>query len=145
MVQNDFSKLAFVKSAMEFKDKRVELEGKIKGDFTRDGMQENLQKIADSLKNQKGAMVGVAFHYKTSNMWVPAIYTNASDHVKLWNPLDSPDSNINEDESIDGAVYYIIKTDAGKVPDKALYRKPGKQTEKKDYADINVFLKNKKK
>lgn len=80
MPVNDFSSLKFEKGNIQFKDKRELMEeAPIKGSYTREGLRLNLQKISNSLKNKKGAMVGVAFHYKKVNDWAPAMYTTAGD------------------------------------------------------------------
>jgi hypothetical protein len=123
---NDFSKLEFAKSDLNFKDNRIELDGMLKGTFTRDGLREKLQKFSDELKGKKGAMLGCAFHFKEANDWVPAVFTSAGEPVSIWEPLDSPKGAMYEGNSIDGCVFYIVKHPDAKE-DTKIFRKPQSQ------------------
>ena len=124
MPVNDFSSLKFKKGKIEFKDKRELMEAPIKGSYTREGLRLNLQKISNQLKNKKGAMVGVAFHYKKVNDWAPAMYTTAGDNVNIYDPSDSDKGAMYDGDTIDGAVFYVIKNGDEIIP---THQKPQKK------------------
>ena len=124
MPVNDFSSLKFKKGNIQFKDKRELMEAPIKGSFTRAGLRLNLQKISNSLKNKKGAMVSVAFHYKKVNDWCPGMYTNAGDNVNVYDPSDSDQGAMYDGDTIDGAIFYVIKNDDEIAP---THQKPKKE------------------
>jgi hypothetical protein len=100
------------------------MEAPIKGSYTREGLRLNLQNISYQLKNKKGAMVGVAFHYKKVNDWAPAMYTTAGDNVNIYDPSDSDKGAMYDGDTIDGAIFYVIKNGDEIVP---THQKPKKK------------------
>lgn len=139
---NDFSKLDFKQTQMNFKDNRVMYEAGVDGDFTREGLLKNLEFMKDKLKSKKNAMIGCAFHYAKVNDWCPAMLFKVTDPIQLWDVTDSDKVDIYKDDDIDACVFYIIKADDGQsLP---TYHKPKKNVNESMNGNECMFKKKKK-
>jgi len=68
----------------EFKDDRKMIAGQLDGIFTREEITSHLQEISDALaQKDRKARIGVATHYKVPNDWLPAIFTDTGQPVKI--------------------------------------------------------------
>jgi hypothetical protein len=110
------------------------MEAPIKGSYTREGLRLNLQNISYQLKNKKGAMVGVAFHYKKVNDLALAMYTTAGDNVNIYDPSDPNKGAMYDGDTIDGAVFHVIKNGDKIVP---THKNPKKKKDEVCLFEIN--------
>jgi len=74
---NKFDSIKFKTSSMKAHGSQV-LKGLAVGKFTREAIKKYAQTLSHKLhKEGKNARVGVALHYKKSNAWASAEYTDA--------------------------------------------------------------------
>ena|ERR1700741_2770144 len=103
------------KSDIQFKDGRNAYDSTVKkekGYYTRNEIIDLAQKEANILKaNNKDAMIGVAYHFKNTNQYVPAKMTSVSDPVRVWNVDDSDKGHAYDGDVIDEIHFILIKRD----------------------------------
>jgi hypothetical protein len=114
--------LNFKPSPIKYVDGRKQVDATLKGKFTIEEVSDNINALAKSF-NSKDVYMGVACHYKKINRWVPALISQTSGKIKVWNPDEYPDSGYYYDK-IDCIQVFII--------------------ESKGYADVHKMLKPKK-
>ena len=90
------------------------------GDFTRDGLIVELQKLSDMFSDAgKKVRLGIATHYENLNIWAPAILVNSGETVKVFDPSDSSGKEMYDGDNINAITFYVIKgSDAGDISHK---------------------------
>jgi len=129
-----FEKLAWRRSKLQFKDSRKMMQASKHGQFTRNEIVTELQKLSNDLKakNYQGS-IGVAYHFKNNSTWVPAKLSTIGDDVDVWDMTDSDRGKLYQDDSIDGIQVYIINKDGSNK-----FFKPSKQ---ESLYTTNIFAK----
>jgi len=130
-------------SNITFKDGRrnlVAYESKAKGNYTVDEIMKIGQKESNSLaKTNKGAQIGIAYHFKDANVWMPATMTTAGSPFEVF---DITYNNAYEDDDIDAIYFTVIREDVAN-PVKYLKPNTGNKAEKNDKR-VNKSLFDKK-
>ena len=101
-------------SNVNFKDGRrnlVAYDNKAKGQYTIEEIRGLGQAQSDMLrKTNKDALIGIAYHFKDANVWIPAIMSSSGSPFEVYDVTDSP-GNPYDGEVIDAIYYTVIKKD----------------------------------
>jgi len=115
-------KLNFESNKATFNGKKKILTAMIEGKFTRHGILEKLNSLAQGLQKEgRNASLGVAVHYDYPNAWTPAILKPCNKAQVLYNPTDSPTTN--EYKDIDALYFYIIEMADGSDLEQKMHKK----------------------
>lgn len=109
--------------------------------YTREEIQKLVQQEADKLKNAgvTNAVLGVAYHFKNINNYVPAIMTPITQPIAVWDVNDSDKGAIYDGDHID-KIHFVMIKDEGNNPK---YLKP--KAPKPEVSYKKLFEKAKKK
>lgn len=107
---NNFKNLNYKQGKLQTSEGKLMI-GKLKGNFTRDGIKDELVKISTALKDDgKVGKIGISYHFKTANHYVPAIMSQFGGSA-LYDITDSDRGQAYINDSIDAVDIYIINND----------------------------------
>lgn len=133
-MKNNFNGLKFEKSWEGFKNGRKLLLGHLDGNFTRQTVLRETEKLAKSLRKEgRNIHIGVSAHYEYPDAWTPALMFDVKGPIRFYHPDDSDTTR--EFADIDALYFYIIETEEKDLKQKVYTKKK----------ETNMFLDHKKK